>query len=513
MLAYTQSGKVLELIDTGKSGGEGTVYNIKGYPNRVVKIYNKASDAKSREEKINAMCEMSESSTFKNSELTKDIAWPMSPIYDKKNNFIGFGMPAIQSSIELEDLYVYPHNPSRSSAVSIYNRVTALISLCDTIKKVHSIKQIIGDENPNNIKITQSFEAKLLDVDSYHISYRDKKYKCPVCAPGYVAPELAKKCKGTTYEEAPGETFTEYTDRFSLAIHIFRMLCNGAHPYSSKVAKKKVGSTPAPKPIDHKVEKGECIYFNNSKGMEPPPYVPDFNSFPEYIKNLFKRAFVDGNNAPEKRPSETEWKVALTKFRSELVPCKKDKNHYHHKSLNFCPYCEADKRYKESKGNRLSTSIQARTPALQANQHSYSNHTYQYPTTPTTTSSNSPQKSSSFTFWVITIITAILSVVLLGSLVLPNMYNAIADNNSTITTIGVIGGIISGLIGAISYNLAWSFGRYKGGAFPWYDYLLSFLCCIGFSFGFGLIMGIVYIIFYLIIAFIILGIIGFILGG
>ena len=48
MLAYTQSGKVLELIDTGKSGGEGTVYNIKGYPNRVVKIYNKASDAKSR---------------------------------------------------------------------------------------------------------------------------------------------------------------------------------------------------------------------------------------------------------------------------------------------------------------------------------------------------------------------------------------------------------------------------------------------------------------------------------
>lgn len=174
MLAYTQSGKELELIDTSKSGGEGTVYNIKGYPNRVVKIYNKASDAKSREEKINAMCEMSESSTFKNSELTKDIAWPMSPIYDKKNNFIGFGMPAIQSSIELEDLYVYPHNPSRSSAVSIYNRVTALISLCDTIKKVHSIKQIIGDENPNNIKITQSFEAKLLDVDSYHISYREK---------------------------------------------------------------------------------------------------------------------------------------------------------------------------------------------------------------------------------------------------------------------------------------------------------------------------------------------------
>lgn len=512
MVVYTKSGKELELIDTGKSGGEGTVYNIKGYPNRVVKIYNKPSDAKLREDKINAMCEMSESSTLKNSGLVKDIAWPMSPVYDKKNNFIGFGMPAIQSSIELEDLYVYPHDPSRSSAVSIYNRVTALISLCDTIKRIHDINQIIGDENPNNIKITQNYESKLLDVDSYHISYKGKKYKCPVCAPGYVAPELVKKCKGTTYEDAPGETFTEYTDRFSLAIHIFRMLCNGAHPYSSKVTKRGVGSTPAPKSIDHKVEKGECIYFNNAKGMEPPPYVPDFNSFPKYIKNLFRRAFVDGNNDPAKRPSESEWKVALIRFRSELVPCKKDKNHYHHKSLTFCPYCEADKRYKESKGKKTLTSIQAHTPLLQANPSSCSNHKYQYPTTPTTNSNNYLQKSSLVTFWIITIITAILSVALLGFLVLPNMYNAIADNNSTITTIGVIGGIISGLIGTIFYNLSWSFGRYKG-VFPWYDYLLSFLCCIGFSFGFGLIMGIIYIVFYIIIVVIVLGIIGFILGG
>ena len=72
-----------------------------------------------------------------------------------------------------------------------------------------------------------------MDVDSFHFTALDEKlYKCEVCAPGYIAPELVKKCKETTYGEYAGETFNKMTDRFSLAVHIFRLLFNGAHPYN-----------------------------------------------------------------------------------------------------------------------------------------------------------------------------------------------------------------------------------------------------------------------------------------
>lgn len=78
--------------------------------------------------------------------------------------------------------------------------------------------------------------------------------------PGYVAPELIKACKGTTYADCPGPTFTEETDNFSLAIHCFRMLMNGCHPFICQRQLKRAGSAPAPKSTDKRIECGETPF-------------------------------------------------------------------------------------------------------------------------------------------------------------------------------------------------------------------------------------------------------------
>lgn len=120
--AYTKGKTKLSLSLLG-SGGEGAVYEIVGYPNRVAKIYHdeSADQRRKREAKIDAMVAISQSFAFKSANLSDDIAWPLSPLYDKLGNFVGFGMNRITATTELDDLYAYPSK--NNSSVTIKDRV------------------------------------------------------------------------------------------------------------------------------------------------------------------------------------------------------------------------------------------------------------------------------------------------------------------------------------------------------------------------------------------------------
>ena len=56
MKVYTKNGMELTLKEPQlKAGAEGAVYEIVGYPNRVIKIYHDVSQARMREDKIEQM--------------------------------------------------------------------------------------------------------------------------------------------------------------------------------------------------------------------------------------------------------------------------------------------------------------------------------------------------------------------------------------------------------------------------------------------------------------------------
>ena len=92
-VCYDQAGRNIGLADHAlASGGEGAVYEIVGYPRKVVKKYHHRADAKKREDKIREMVKISASSSFSNAKLAQDVAWPLSQVYDQGHNFIGFGI-------------------------------------------------------------------------------------------------------------------------------------------------------------------------------------------------------------------------------------------------------------------------------------------------------------------------------------------------------------------------------------------------------------------------------------
>ncbi len=347
MLVYTSMGNTLELIEPSiKQGGEGAIYRIKNYPNRVAKVYSDSDDARKRENKLAAQVSVYGSINSATGGVT---AWPMGMLYNNKREFIGFGMPCITAQQELDDLYAYP--PKKFS-LNLKEKITCLVNLCESVKRIHDLGQCIGDMNPNNMKIDEkNLKVYLVDCDSYNFNNGNQTFRCLVCAPGYVAPEIIKACKGYTYEDCPNTTFTENSDNFALAIHIFRMLFNGAHPYarrqsiSNNVTKSNLGSVsslPVPN-CDRSVEKGESLYFQKITGYDIPLWSPDITSIPEYLRSLFERAFIKGYLNPNARPKPEEWIAALKMYANDLSYCGQD--YYWKGNKGSCPYCEARKRF------------------------------------------------------------------------------------------------------------------------------------------------------------------------
>lgn len=475
MKVYTLKHTELTLIEPPiGSGGEGAVYKIQGYPRKAAKIYHDCilgdpAEAKKYENKIMAMIDISKEAAFINRRISEDIAWPLSPLYDENNRFVGFGMNCISADGELDDLYAYP--PERNTPC-MTEKVDILINLCDVIGRLHSIGQVFGDFNPNNIRIRTDRTVCFVDADSYHIRHNGKEYRCTVCFPGYMAPELIRACKGTTFEACPYQTFTEYTDRFSLAIHIFRILMNGCHPYTCAKDPGVKVSLPAVTAGD-RVERGETVFFKVVPNYTAPPYTPDVEALPPYIRRLFERAFVAGHTAPDQRPGAEEWKQALMRYRGELRPCGHgNKLHAYWNGYHTCPYCEADSRYR----NKIQTRpfIPAAAAAIPAAPVQNSLALVQNPPAGqagTAASSAPPPLQIAGWFWFLTIAMSVGLQLYLGICYYPREYEGVFES-PFMQLLGSGASAIAGVWGSIYYNRNWCGSRFTG-KHRWWEFLLS----------------------------------------
>lgn len=519
MDAYTPLGKMIILQEPAiKSGGEGAVYNILGYNNVVAKIYLSKADAKERESKIREMSSLSKTLGFKNSHILDDIAWPLSPLFNKEKEFIGFGMSRITAKFELDDIYSL--SQKTNAGMNTDEKIRTLISLCSVVEKLHSCGQIFGDFNPNNIKIDNNCNVKFVDCDSYHFNAGKTVYPCVVCAPGYVAPELMKKCKGSTYSDyfvKGGVTFTKETDNFSLAIHCFRMIMNGCHPFTCKKHTKNIGSTPAPS-IDKRVEKGETPFFTTVVNFTTPDWAPDITSLPIYLRKLFERAFVDGHTNPSARPTATEWKQALLKYKDEIIRCHIESKHYYWNQLKACPYCLAADKGKKNLIKTMRGSITPQmnvkrgninlgsiNPANSSAGNFLSNNRFSN-TLNTRMPKTIPIKSRNF--WGITITVAIIIQMILGMYAYAPIYLSLVGKE-WVMWVGAVGSVISAIVGVVKYGLNWSGANSYPYDYKWYDYILSQLTGLGFAVGFGIALAllalIVIVVMYILVATFVIG--------
>lgn len=345
MIVYTNNGQSIELKEPalGK-GGEGAVYAIKGDLARVVKLYHR--DAESHREKVEAM--VAQARKVAANAALANVAWPMAALYEDRaaTRFVGFSMRRIDNGLTLGALHTYP-NP-RGLSVSQRDKVDFLVSLSETVAALHGMGQVVGDLNDNNVlMVRRSNKAALVDVDSLYFRTAGRAYRCEVLMDDIAAPEIlrARASSDKSLAGLPQDVFSVRADNYALAVHIFRLLMNGAHPFALvRVSKDSVA---APK-RDTFVVTGRSTFFMKVNGMGVPPFAPRLGDLPSYLVEMFRRAFVLGASEPSVRPSASEWGSALNRYRSELVCCSSHPAHWYWRGVHPCPYCAADKRYLAS---------------------------------------------------------------------------------------------------------------------------------------------------------------------
>ena len=365
-------------------GGEGSIYKIIGTPDKVAKIYKAEILADSqnrteRERKLKAMIGMNIEPVVGN---ILRLAWPVDVLYSH-GQMVGFVMPKISKKLKIFDIQrcwrAEPSNPCTQAVLSVYPGYTWKYSvqfaynLAWVVFYVHSKGIVIGDLNQNNVYAdTTTGAVVLIDCDSFDITDRKtgERFPCKVGWPEILAPELQ------TDGELKGR-FTIYTDEFSLAIHIFRLLMRNADPFGGVPSE---GASSSALTIGNpNIKNGNCPYVRKCK-LSVPAWAPDISILPLNVQKLFDKTFnYNADTAPLKiknRATALEWCRALEPLgaREPNVNLKKctNKGNPHYKYHVYaahnasCPWCKCEAAALPLPISQTSKVNQARSTANQA---------------------------------------------------------------------------------------------------------------------------------------------------
>jgi len=306
------------------TGGEGSVHEVTGRSDLVYKRYKPFKLTPPLEKKLMYM--------INNSPVTSEskyISWPTLLMKNTSGKLDGFIMPRLTFNKKLNDVYEGTHYPYEFSIVVARN-------LCLMVDELHKNNIVIGDFNHGNVGVYETTsQVSMMDCDSFHLG--NGQYPCCVCMDGYTAPELLKYMKminTARYDEAP---FSQNTDLFSLAIHIFRLLMNGVSPYNGINTTAKISSavvSAGNKPI----ENGMYVF---RQGLAPAhPACPPKHILTDLLIVLFDKAFLhtyDAERSQPSRPNAIEWYNALQSYRSSLTTCRNKNTHQYYNQLSNCP--------------------------------------------------------------------------------------------------------------------------------------------------------------------------------
>ena len=188
----------------------------------------------------------------------------------------------------------------------------------------------------------------LLDTDSYAFTLSGETFGTTCAAPGFIAPEVLKLMESTGIGNFEGlavatkaPVFTPQTDDFALAVHIFKMLNRGVHPFSGDLDLDFYDLDdddipPAPS-LNTCIREGQSPFIGTQVGYAVPDYALGLNDFPFLLSEAFRRSLYD--NWVEERISARVWARLLDRYLSEAIECPRG---HLHTSQHECPYCRGE---------------------------------------------------------------------------------------------------------------------------------------------------------------------------
>lgn len=354
MIAFDTMGRQYHLQETNLGGGEGKLCMIDGYPNLCAKVFKNEKRTRGKEAKILGWKQLLSSNSI-NSSFCNQVVIPRDCLYSQRENqsvksLLGYTMEKLTGFRTLQDIY-------EKNDVDFIQRVWIARNLCILTNRVHSLGDdyVVGDYNTNNVAVFLSTStAKFIDVDSFQlvVSRNGQKVFCPCNAavPEFVAPEVSRRLRRektdleSITQSPENPVFTQYTDRYALAYHIFALLMNGSAPFAAMVNMEELAHHPSMNVSSVDVssfraaDKGDFVFAKKSLFKKPPEYAPSYDILSPTLKDLFERAFIAGAKDPKLRPDSSEFYSALSKYLNclEMRPCGHVLPSFYTESCEWC---------------------------------------------------------------------------------------------------------------------------------------------------------------------------------
>ena len=286
-------------------GGEGVIYTVKDRPDLVAKIWRpEVAQHPDTIAKLRLMLAQPPAGA-------SAMAWPIRQLYSRRKT-VGFVMPYIDQE-RYRQLFAY-FNPAMrrrteaGAGPAVTPRLLMLIAanLARAIADLHQAGHLVGDLNEKNALAAPDGAVALVDCDSMQITDPETghAYLCRTGRPEYTPPELQDR----TYER---NLRTPEHDRFGLAVLAYKLLMNGAHPYSSIPAQPGAEQpTQAEKiarqlfPFNEALRQGDIIRPSATQ-------LAGWATLPYPLRELFHQAFDPEWTRTYPRPTATCWAERL----------------------------------------------------------------------------------------------------------------------------------------------------------------------------------------------------------
>lgn len=295
-------GGEAEITQTLGQGGQGAVYRA-SYRGRdyALKMYfaNKLKNPELFRENLQRLCEEgSESPAF---------VMPLMLTAETGDAF-GFLMNLIPPEYApFSDIL-----NARVKLNGLYSVVNSAIRITAAFRELHNSGRSYQDLNDGGFFIRPSDGNVLIcDCDNIapygeHLGIAGK--------PGYMAPEIVRG------EKAPDKL----TDRYSLAVVLFRLLLRGDPLEGSRVLKSICLTEDAER--RHYGFEPKFVYDPEDDSNRPVRGVHNniikfWKIMPDYIREAFTYSFTTGLFQPEKRLIEKQWLELLVRLRSDICAC------------------------------------------------------------------------------------------------------------------------------------------------------------------------------------------------
>ena len=319
----TETDQLIELNGELGRGGEGVVYDVRGRPDQVAKIWHAAradtDDARTTARKIRHMVQQKPNLQIDadgpNPQQRPCVVWPDAVIFDENRRTVGFLMPKVGSD-RFHSSFRY-FNPASRRELETQRRQPFMArdpfimarNLALAVGKLHQAGYVVGDINEQNILVNNLMEVAIVDADSMQVTdaKSGETLRCTKGREDYTSPRL-QGLRFREHDRSPND------DLFGMAVLIFKITMQGVHPYAS---------TSNPDDENAVTSLGQKIklqYFPyNESGHTPPEHQPSqayrdaWQSIPFDLRHLFRLAF-DPDSVQTQRPSPELWARVLNRI-------------------------------------------------------------------------------------------------------------------------------------------------------------------------------------------------------